>query len=965
MFKGKLLKKATATLAALSLTITACLYQPVFAENSNGNDGINISITTIKQNITYEEYLNKHGDIAANGQTISINPAEFTMQQSCSVKDKYEGFDGKALCTSSDGYAEWTVNVAASGYYCIKLDYYPMPGNGGNIQRSVFIDGELPFDEATNIVFKRVFKDQTAIEHVKAGNDIRPKQIECPAWQVAYIKDANGYYGEKLYFYLTQGKHTIRFNSLDEPMAIGSIALESKPESVKDYNSILKEYENKKISPVKGELTDGLKIIQAENSYQKSDPTLYPVVDNSSPADQPYDLKYEKLNSIGGTKWGNSGEWISWQVDVPKSGLYEIGFRYLQNYVRDINPVRAIYIDGKLPFKEASEISFGYNGKWSVSLAGGKNPYLFYLEKGKRTITMEVNLGKLATSIVKASNCLKTLNNVSWQYLTLMGINPDQNRDYNIKKYMPDTLTTLSQQANVLNEVVNSWVAVTGKEDADTAQLKQLIFLIKKMTKSPNQIPALYSTFRDMLGSVGNTLLNVKKQPLKLDYLFIAEQGSKLPIADYNVFTSFKYGILKFFVSFVNDYNNLSSGSDHKSSITVWIGNGLTGGRDQANVLSSLIKQDFSPEYKIPVKLELIPPSTILTATVSGKSPDVALQVTGGDPANYAMRHAVIDLSKFSDFKTIAKRFVPETMVPYMYSDGYYALPETFSFPMMFYRKDILTKLGLDINNIKTWQDLIAILPVIQKQNMNIALPPTYNSYVMFLYQKNCELYKNGNRETNLGSKAALDAFNYFMRFFNNYSLPYSYNFVTRFRTGEIPIGIDDYTTYNLLQVSAPEINGQWGMVQVPGTVDSTGNINNTVPISDAGSSGGCVLMAASKHIQDSWTFMKWWTEADTQYKFGKELESVMGVGARYNTANLEVIKKLPWQVQDKKVLLSQISKLKGIPQVPGGYLTSRNCNFAIYNVYNHKTDARDTLSDYIDQINNEITLKRKEFGLS
>ena len=44
-----------------------------------------------------------------------------------------------------------------------------------------------------------------------------------------------------------------------------------------------------------------------------------------------------------------------------------------------------------------------------------------------------------------------------------------------------------------------------------------------------------------------------------------------------------------------------------------------------------------------------------------------------------------------------------------------------------------------------------------------------------------------------------------------------------RFRTGECPIIIADYTTYNNLCVSAPDIEGLWDFTVVPGIEQEDG----------------------------------------------------------------------------------------------------------------------------------------------
>lgn len=930
----------------------------VYAVNTGNKTTENNEITSEKI-LSYENYINKYSANDIVNTKVDVDIAGYTSCDNVTVKN-----DGnkKTLLTKESGFVEWTVNIPKTGLYAINIDYYPTEGTGSTIQRSVYIDGKLPFDEAYCIEFSRLFKDSSKIVHINNENDIRPRQAEQPEWMNVYIKDSLGFFG-KLNFYLTQGEHKLRLSSLTEPMEIGSVKLESINDETRDYKTVLNEYNSKNIKPVQGVLENGILKIQAEETYTKSDPTLYPVTDNSSPANEPYSYNKQKLNSIGGTRWENPGQWISWQVDVPESGLYEIGFRSKQNFVRDIDSVRSLYIDGKLPFKEAADLSFSFNSNWTVSLAGSNEPYLFYLEKGKRTIKMEVTIGKLANTLMRANSSLKILNQTNWDLLTLLGTSPDLNRDYNIDKYMPQVVTTFKEQAAELKSIVNDWVKLTGKNDANVAIMNQLIFELDKMSKDAYTIPGMYVSFKDTVSSFANMLLEAKKQPLIIDYLFIAEKGAKLPKANLGIVSSMKYGFLKFFISFFSDYNVLAENknTDTSKPVKVWIGNGLSGGRDQALVLSQMILQDFSPKYKINVNLQLVPPATILTATVAGKGPDVALQISGSDPANYAMRKAVVDLSKLDGFNDVKKRFDESAFESYKYQGGIYALPETFSFPMVFYRKDILSEMGIDIEKIKTWQQLMETLPLIQRKNMNIAIPASFNSYIMFLYQNGGNLYKNNNKASDIDSKISLDSFSYMMKFYTDYSLPFSYNFITRFRTGEIPIGIDDYTTYNLLQIGAPEINGQWGMMPIFGVDKGNGVIDNTAPVASA----GCVLMSASKNVKNSWEFMKWLTESDTQFKYGKELESVMGIGARYNSANIEALKKLPWQVNDKNALFTQMKNLRGIPEVPGGYLTSRNVGFAINSVYSTNTNARETLLTYVDQINQEIQIKRSEFGLN
>lgn len=109
---------------------------------------------------------------------------------------------------------------------------------------------------------------------------------------------------------------------------------------------------------------------------------------------------------------------------------------------------------------------------------------------------------------------------------------------------------------------------------------------------------------------------------------------------------------------------------------------------------------------------------------------------------------------------------------------------------------------------------------------------------------------------------------------------------------------------------------------------------------------------------------MRWWVSKDIQTSYARELESILGAAARHNTANVLAFQNLAWTRDEREVLIEQWSKSVGVPEVPGGYYTGRNLENAFREVVNTDSNPRETLQDYITLINNEITKKRKEFGL-
>jgi ABC-type glycerol-3-phosphate transport system substrate-binding protein len=949
------LKKKIAFLLTVFL-IAAGLTPPSLAEDFQPSR----TMTYFSNEDSYYNYLLKN-PLDFNNERIVINAVDFA-KATQTVKQNDKTLSRDVLLTGSDSAVSWNVEVPRDGSYSIEVLYLPVQGAGGNIARTFKIDGNLPFAECYNLEFSRCYVDSSDITADAKGNDIRPAAEEVLEWRHAFLKDTEGLFGDRLYFALKKGRHTIELDSLSEPMAISEIVISSKKEMPASYEEILKKYKTNGSSPASGVFKNGISIYQAEDPYQKSDITLYPLADNSSAVTQPYAYNRQKLNTIGGTRWQSSGQWISYKISVPEDGLYQIGFRFKQNFIRDISPARELRIDGEIPFAEASNITFGFANDFQVMRAGKKNPYDFYLSAGEHEIKLSVVLGEISPLLVEASASLSELNSASWYLLSLLGSNPDIYKSYSIETQLPNVITIFKKQAEKVRQIADMWEKLTGNIDSNVSRLRQLALKLSRMAENPDKIPGMYIGYKDDVSALGNLIVNAGLQPLLLDYVFLAQKDAPDPRSEADFFTTIKNGVLRFFNSFFNDYNVISSvDNKSKEAITVWIGNGVTGGRDQALAINQMITQEYSSKSGLPVRLQLVPSGTILTATLAGVGPDVALQVGGSEPANYAMRNAIVDLKGYPDYNEIIKRFIPASYKAYEYEGGTYALPETLSFPMLFYRTDIMEMLGIKVENIKTWQDIINILPIIQRLNMNFAMPASAQSYLMLLYQNGGEIYKDGGKKTALDSKTALDTFNSYMDMYTSYGLPYAYSFEMRFRTGEIPIGIADYTTYNLLQISAPEIKGRWAMTTVPGSIDKNGAVHYDVTASGA----GCVIMSASRNKDSAWDFIKWWTGSEPQFRFGKELESVMGIAARYNTANTDAFRKLPWKSNDLKSLLSQMSYLKGVPEVPGGYITSRDIDFAIKAVYNTNADARTVLKKYVKDINSEIQFKREEFGLS
>jgi ABC-type glycerol-3-phosphate transport system substrate-binding protein len=543
---------------------------------------------------------------------------------------------------------------------------------------------------------------------------------------------------------------------------------------------------------------------------------------------------------------------------------------------------------------------------------------------------------------------------------------------------MPWLRDALLAERDNMDRLYDRLTVISGQNVQRDSVLRTASVQLQRMIDKIEDTPRELSGMQNSIGSLGTWMMHIRTQPLAVDRIFVIPAGESPPRINSGFFARVWHEITSLFLSFFIDYSAIgnTTDADDASSITVWIGttgvmpagstitNQATAGRDQANAVRALIDESFTPVTGVNVELMLVDMAMLLPATLSGQGPDVSLMVGADVPMNYGLRGAVADLTLFSDFDEIAARFHPESMVPYTFRDHTFGLPVTQTFPMLFYRRDVLGELELEPP--ETWDDVRDALSVLSENNMEFGLPvfemhSTAGTFAMLLYQAGGRFYGDDGRYSDLDSANSLNVFRDFTRFFTDFGLPQAYDVANRFRTGEMPLAIVDYSLYNALQVFAPEIRGLWGFRKVPGTQGPDGTINHATAM------GGfaTVMLERSGNRDEAWDFMKWWTSADIQASFGKILESLLGPAARYPTANEEAFMQLPWATQDFYAMMEQYSYVFGIPQVPGGYFTNRQIFNAFYAVVTDGTASpREALRDNVRYINDEIAFKRWEFGI-
>ncbi|NMO94623.1 extracellular solute-binding protein [Paenibacillus lemnae] len=912
-------------------------------------------LTKVKRQTFEPYYMQRLSEWKASGagngsETIEIPAADVARSSKGAGYSigSYGGRDDVLIWNNeSSHWLEYEIQVDSPGLYELSMTYHSFQNSDTETQNyrpsvmAVQLNGEFPFREARAVSFPKRFRDQLPLKQDQYGDDIRPRPEEITGWMEMPFQDSEGAYTDPLLWYLEQGTHKIRLQSFDS-IVMDSIQLKP-PTELESYEQVRNAY------PSNNSGSTEVITIEAELMDSKNDVSLQMAVDHDSLV-TPKSKGKQIFNAVGGTRWEQGGEEITWSFDVPASGLYNIAVRALQGYQSNKRVFRTISVDGKVPFQELSAYPFAYSSAWQgVELAGPDGqPYEIYLESGKHTISMTATYAPFNPVLKDLQEALDVLNQLSRDLHALTGGEEDTNRTWDIENQFPEFPKRISLVSKHLQIMEGDLIAVNGKEDNHSQSIRASIRDLEDMLEFPNDIP--YK--RDRVAAVQQKLSSIQQPltqaPLMLDKMYVVPVGSKAPRMTANFWERSTNGAEQFALSF-DPRDQLTAGDE--KVVNVW----MNYGRDYVNVMQDLADQYFTPETGIPVRVDLLPQEDLLVmANAAGKVPDIAIGLTEGRPVEMAIRGAALDLSQYPDFDQVASQFAPGALLPYYYDGEYYALPETQKFNVLFYRKDILAELGLSVPD--TWDDVMEMLPTLQQNGYDFNIP---QDYLTFIYQNGAEFYNKDGMTTALDSPEGFKAFKQYTDFYSLYGVEKQVpSFYQHFRDGRMPIGLGDFNMFLQLSVAAPELSGWWGIAPLPGIEQEDGTIARW----SGGGQQAAMIFKKSKNQDEAWKFMQWWMSAATQERFGSDLEGFYGITFRWNTANIEAFSRLPWQTEELNVFLEQWRWYKDMAHIPGSYLVPRELNNAWNRTVLDGQNYRSSLEEAVLNINREFRRKAIEF---
>ena len=954
-FMKKKFLRVIAIVLTVAMLVTLMVTAPIaaFAEEAPKDTTSQLAID--------EDYGDYVSYVANSGvSNMATQSAEIKLDGYSATVDKVDAKEGKLVWNEGKGSLNFNFTVPETALYNLKIVWKPV-AKGVNINMGVKIDGEYLFDGAQSAILSRLWKNASDEPRTDAqGNQYSQEQVETGTKIETWLSDTTGLIAEPYTFALTAGAHTLTFVEPDQSFEIYSISFVA-PEVTESYATVSGTYNLSEVADAE------IITIQGEAADIKSSSSIIPKSNNSDASMTPRNAYTMKINYLGGTSWQMPGEEVTWKFNVEKAGYYSLNFRCKQTDLVNGESFRWLKIDGKTPFDEAKNITFAYDTGWKYeTFQNEETPYYFYLDAGEHTVSMTATTGRQAQYIARLSDIVDVIGDEYIKIIMITSETPDLNRDYDLFTQIPNFTETLTECRDLLTNLANDIKKDTGKRSTQyIASMENMARVLSQMLKSPFSAQQYLTDYYSNYTALSSWLFDMTKVPLCIDEMQFVPYGQDYEDKTVNFFQKTAFDVVRFFSSFTQDYSltdNETIENSGKDRVRMWV----NWGQDQTAVLSSIIQDSFTAKTGIPVQLEIVNAS-IINGILAGNFPDVYLHMARTEPVNLGMRGALYDLTNFSDYKEVLKRFQPGAEVPYIYNDGLYALPDTQSFFLMFYRKDVLADLGLKVP--KTWDEFLYNATIIQRNNMNVYVPYTQiaaagtvnaglgslNLFPTLMAQNGLSFYNEEQNATALNNKKALDVFTEWTDLYKDFDLLYEADFYNRLRTGVMPMGIATYATYMTLYSAAPEIRGRWSIATVPGNE----NGNKFV----AGGGTGCAIINKSSHKEVAWEFLKWWTSAETQSRYSSGVESILGMISRTASANVEALGSLAWDSKDYAVIAEQWSYVRELPEIPGSYYLTRSIDQAFWMVSNGEATPKDAIVKWSKQADEEIARKIKEYS--
>lgn len=881
-------------------------------------------------------------------------------------QEQLYGYTDKALRLNEDDTVTFKVTLAEADKLAIYADWYILHNGLSDSEIEIAINGKV-VSERSGLKALWHNASETFVTD-SYGNEVVPTQAKHEKWtaeEPLYEYDALTAIAPVYQF--DAGENTVTFTVITAgEFLLGNVFVRSEklPQSYADYSQAHST-----------EAGSGNITVEAEHVYSKNSTSVVPTYAADVNV-TPYETYVSPLNTMSGMS--TPTQTLTYEISVEKTGLYNLAFNYSNENSNRVTFAK-ISIDGYTPFRELLRYPFVSGDNYRVETLCNSETgeaYGIYLTQGKHLLSVKIDGSMTASYLEELTTSIDDLNGIYLDLKKIAGTIQDKNREWNPDSDYPgvvERLTEINEQLYTLSDELR---AINGSKEVNYQAIiyfEAAINAIEGLLEKPRSIANNYAQLSEGSGSIVQTLANARSDiettPLDLDKIVVYPQGGSTELTHHGGFYTFWESVKKFFRSFVTDYSVTGAGDD---TIEVWVARS----RQYVDLMQQMFDaSDFKEKTGYNVRFSILADEgRLILSNAANIAPNAVMGISNWLPYEMGIRDLTVDLTKYPDYGEVISRFSSGAMISLIADGKGLALPETQDFYVMYYRKDVLQNLGIyngnDSGLPQTWDEVIEILPELQRQGLNFYIPlssSTSSKSIMttapFIYQYGGNLFSDDATSTTIAQENSLQAVKLMTELYTLYGLPQQIsNFFDDFRNGSLPIGISTFDTYIRLNIAAPEISGKWGVALSPGVRNEDGVVERW----QTGSATSMALFKSgdSKKDDAGWELLKWWSSADTQTEFMNRLTMLYGKAYIWNSANLEAFNNsVAFSSDDKKIILEQWQWMREIPKVPGWYMLERELSNAWNNIVINGQNTRSAVEDAVTKIDKELMRKLEEFG--
>ncbi len=914
------------------------------------SERISNNYTVVSSSYTLSDYTGEDVVYEMADVVTDIGTAELTTE----TRD-YEGSD-TVLALEYLDEVTMTVTVPEDGCYFVLFDYISYDESILPIEMQMQVDGEFPFYETRSLALETSYEPDEEPSYDRYDNELVTIPNKMVQWEQKYLMDSAYRHSTPLKLELTAGTHEFTFTVDEGTFLLGNITLVA-PFETEEYSGTSEVAEG-----------DALITIQGEDYAYTNDSSIHAVAEYDTSLD-PYEVTDTVLNTIDSDSFDTAGQKVTYEFTVEEAGYYYIALNYRQSDKTNFPVFVDVEVDGEIPNTafEAYGLAYTTNYKTSTLTDSDDNYLSIYLEEGAHTVSFTISMDPICYIMEALDEIMAGINDLALDITKVAGTNTDKYRDLDLDRYMPGIDEELYAYADELYELESSALQWSSSEknvavmSSMLIAAEQLISLGDNVDEIPYRVSELSSSSNSANQYLANTIDSLIANNIAIDRIYIYQEDAELP-TKIGFFKSIWMSIKRFAASFTEQaYSTSNTDSDH---LQVWVNRST----QYVTIMQKLIDETFTEETGIEVDISIMPDQyKLVLANSTGNAPDVATGINYTIPYELAIRGALVDMTQFDDFQEVAEPYESGFFLTGTINDSIYSMPETMNFWVLFYRTDVMEKLGLEVP--ETMDDVIAMLPELQMRGLNFYYPTAgmtsmrnFHGTTPLIVQNGGSLYYSDASEgTALGEETSVTGFTALTDLFTIYNLDVNVdNFYQHFRNGDLPIGIADLATYNLLTNAAPELSSSWEIALIPGTLQEDGSIDR----STCGCAESTVIFSSTEEREAmAWEFVKWWSSTEIQAEFGQTLQITYGDEYMWPTANMEAFDLLPWDSSDKAIIEEWAKNVVDVARVPGTYLLEREMSNAFNDITVNGSNEQTRIDKAVKTINREIDRKLEEFG--